>query len=79
MHLSNIFDYVSKQQRFDTLKPLLNHVNVGGRIVFQHMGDRRINVWKKTPIPIKYIFSDVFWNWRFIKCKNKISVLERVR
>ena len=33
IHLSNIFDYISKQDRFDILEPLLNHVNVGGRVV----------------------------------------------
>ena len=79
MHFSNIFDYILKQKRFDVLEPLLNHVNVGGRIVIQHMGKRNRNVWKVSPIPIKTIFSDVFWDWRFKKCKNRISVLERGR
>ena len=79
MHLSNIFDYVPKQNRFDVLEPLLNHVNVGGRILIQHMGKRRRNVWNVSPIPIKTIFSDVFWDWRFKRCKNRISVLQKVR
>ena len=79
MHLSNVFDYIDKKERFDVLEPLLEHVNIGGRIVIQHMGRRNENVWKISPIPMKKIFSAVFYNWRFIKAKNRVSILERVR
>jgi hypothetical protein len=79
MHLSNIFDYIDKKERFDVLEPLFGHINTGGRIVIQHMGRRNKNVWRISPIPMKKIFSDVFWNWRFIKAENRVSILERIR
>jgi hypothetical protein len=38
MHLSNIFDYkYTMSSRLSALYPLLKHVNVGGRIVIQHI------------------------------------------
>ena len=76
MHFSNIFDYIPKRKRFGVLKPLLEHVNVGGRVVMHHMNEYP---WKKSPIPLSKIFSKVFWDWRFIQTGKEISILERIR
>lgn len=77
IHFSNVLDHVSKQYKFKVLRPYLDHVNVGGRIVIQHIeGSARNSSW----IPVRDILSSVFWNWKCTRVdNNKISILERVR
>lgn len=79
MHLSNIFDYVDKpKDQFDVLSSLFKHVNIGGRILIEHITD---SAWQKNPFLVGKAARtrDVFKDWRFRKYGGNISCFERVR
>ena len=54
---------------------LIGHVNVGGRILFQHLID---TPWEKPPIPEYLCSTHGNTDWRFIQF-DMITVLERLR
>ena len=77
MHFSNIFDYADEtSDQFDIIFPMLNYVNVGGRIVIQHLCDLP---WTKNPFLDIDGGKEAFENWTFFKKKGDVSIFERVR
>ena len=77
IHLSNIFEHmrIGLDQQEQIIISLIEHVNVGGRILFQHLIDRP---WKKPPIPEYLCSTHGNTDWRFIQI-DMITVLERLR
>jgi len=77
IHLSNIFEHmqVSQKQQSKIIISLMEHVNVGGRILFQHLIWKP---WKRPPIPEKLCPTHGDTDWRFVQI-DMISIIERLR
>ncbi len=71
VHVSNIFDYVPRDKSFDVLSSLLKLVNPNGRILVHNQ-----MVWSG---PSCRKIAETFNNWRHIKEKDNINILERIR
>ena len=71
IHVSNIFDYVPRDKGFDVLASLLKLVNPKGRILVHNQ-----LVWSG---PSCHKIAETFDNWRHIKEKDGINILERIR
>lgn len=71
IHVSNIFDYVQKNESFDVLLSLLKLVKPKGRILIHNQ-----MVWSG---PSCHKIAETFGNWRHIKEKDNINILERIR
>ena len=78
IHLSNIFDYIrDPDDQTKILSDLLQHVNVGGRIVIQHLC---VCPWASAPAPMNVRSSKRnAKNWKFSKFYGDISMFERIR
>ncbi len=83
IHLSNILDYVSEGDYKETIVPLMEHVNVGGRIVaetydeeacdyFNHIGQEIANANSNWIFSKKVYISSNFY-------KTRSAYLERIR
>jgi hypothetical protein len=85
IHLSNIFDHIDDvDEHWRIIYPLLNHVNVGGRVVsYQLFGYR--NQFPEKSIKNADLIQDILKNYKlkryFVGLVNddKLNVLERVR
>lgn len=77
MHLSNIFEHmrIGLNQQEQIIISLMEHVNVGGRILFQNIIDVP---WERPPIPACLCSLHGNTDWRFVQM-DMLSVLERVR
>lgn len=71
VHVSNIFDYVPRDESFDVLSSLLKLVNPNGRILVHNQ-----MVWSG---PSCRKIAETFNNWRHIQEKDNINILERLR
>ena len=84
IHLSNVLDYVSMYKYTNVITSLLEHVNVGGRILMLEE-NRLIHEQKygfqygPTSVYSCETITRIFNSWRFIKADNCINILERVR
>lgn len=72
MHLSNVCDYFSKAERVDNILPLLNYVNVGGKILMNdqlHCGTQQAceYIAKNNPV------------WKYSHPCDGINILTRTR
>ena len=77
MHLSNILEYADEiSDQFEIISPLLNYINVGGRIVIQHLCDFQ---WRENPFLCVKGGKDAFKDWSFLQNKGDVSIFERVR
>jgi len=78
IHCSNIFDYILIRDFQTTiLSNLLEHVNVGGRILIQHLAT---NPWQKTRFNESDLdFHEILRKVRFRQCDGEVSILERIR
>ena len=78
VHLSNIFDYIcGRDFQSQILEDLLKHVNIGGRVLIQHL---RWDPWDDE----YFAKMSKYNNWmknhcRFIQGQNEVSIFERVR
>ncbi len=83
IHLSNIFDYIPGGKHQKIIAGLMEHVNVGGRIVTQCVNDGYDEVFGFY----MYLMSKRYNNWKFEKkfietksvFQNGVWVLERTR
>lgn len=76
IHLSNIFDYIRDRGfQITILERLLKHVNVGGRILIQHM---IFDSWTDEHFS-KVSAGNFFEKCHFIQAKGNVSVFERIR
>ena len=71
IHVSNIFDYVPRDKGFDVLSSLLKLVNPKGRILVHNQMILSESSYHKI--------AETFDNWRHIKEKDNINILERIR
>jgi hypothetical protein len=79
IHLSNIFEHMKiiRDQQQTIIMSLMEHVNVGGRILFQNL---IFAPWEKPPVPEHLCSSHGDTDWRFIqKPCDMLTILERVR
>ena len=84
MHFSNIFDYIYEEYQWKVIMPLLNNVNVGGRVLIHCLKQSFLR-----GLPFSVIMPDdkksierVFENWRILHFPirdDNILVFERVR
>lgn len=71
IHVSNIFDHVPSDKSFDVLFSLMKLVNPKGRILMHNQF--------VLSGPLCRRITEKFNNWRYIKEKDNISILERIR
>ena len=71
IHVSNIFDRISRNDGLNILVSLLKHVNPKGRILI-HKQIGGVEYWCQDIVR-------VLDNWRHIKEKDNINILERIR
>ena len=79
MHTSNVFDYVfDVKHQIALLGVLLKHLNVGGRIVIQHLCK---DPWDKTHFAFapSWYAGDFLKKTKFIQALGDVSIFERVR
>lgn len=77
IHLSNIFEHIklTLNQKENIITTLMGRVNVGGRILFQHL---IYAPWKRPPVPELLCSTHGDTDWRFVQI-DMISFLERIR
>ena len=77
MHLSNIFEHmkITPNQQEHIIISLMEHVNVGGRILFQYLISAP---WQRPPVPEHLCRTHGDSDWRFIR-GDMITILERCR
>jgi hypothetical protein len=71
VHVSNIFDRIPRDNSFDVLMSLLKLVNKNGRILLHNQ-----SVSADTYCKAVERISD---NWRYIKEKDNLHIMERIR
>lgn len=73
MHFSNIFDYIEPENRERVLSPLLDYVNVGGKVLIH---DQLKIGTQQACQEIADKYND---NWRYSCIEHKLNILTRVR
>ncbi len=96
MHFSNIFDYVNSNDVdvWQIIYPLMEHVNVGGRILSYSLFGRPTQFSSDSVKDEKLVYSNILKNWRIrrkqveavfrtvygrVDVTDKLVVFERVR
>ena len=85
IHLSNILDHLPMHRHTNIITPLLDYVNVGGRILM--LDEFQLNSKKKDGIPVGpsceescKTIARIYNDWRFVRDEEHfINVLERFR